>query len=183
MCTSNRCHRKNPYPPKIRSHFQRRNHVRRSLQSRSGRANRPAGGRRTESLICVLEGHFETYTAQGSTAIRNTSMDIPGCHRSRTWTSDPSAGAACDSRDIVPRPGSPEVIRKICFSCRKDQHTEHLLTRGGADMTVADEGEIELFFFHTVNAGHLNGFEQHSSGVRIVEGIYQVSFTTARTMA
>lgn len=49
-------------------------------------------------------------------------------------------------------------------------------------MTVLNEGEIEIFFFHIVNAGRLNRFEQHSSGIRIVEGVYQVSFATARTI-
>ena len=31
-----------------------------------------------------------------------------------------------------------------------------------------------------MNAGRLNAFEQHLSGVRIIEGVYQVSFTAMR---
>ena len=49
-------------------------------------------------------------------------------------------------------------------------------------MTVLDEGEIEIVFFNVMNAGRFNAFEQHPSGIRIIEGIYQVSFTTMRTM-
>jgi len=47
-------------------------------------------------------------------------------------------------------------------------------------MTVLDEGEIEIIFFGVMNAGCLNAFEQHPSGVRIIKGVYQVSFTTRK---
>lgn len=47
-------------------------------------------------------------------------------------------------------------------------------------MAVLDEGEIEIIFFNVINVSRLNAFEQHPSGVRIIEGVYQVSFTTMR---
>lgn len=47
-------------------------------------------------------------------------------------------------------------------------------------MTVLDEGEIEIIFFSVLNSSRLNAFEQHPSGVRIIKGVYQVSFTTRR---
>lgn len=46
-------------------------------------------------------------------------------------------------------------------------------------MSVLDESEIEIVF-DIMNAGSLNSFEKHPSGIQIIEGVYQVSFTTTR---
>lgn len=45
-------------------------------------------------------------------------------------------------------------------------------------MAALGEGEIEIFFFRVADASGVNGIEQHPSGVRIIEGVYQVPFTT-----
>ena len=49
------------------------------------------------------------------------------------------------------------------------------------NMTVLDEGEIEIVFFNAINASRLDGSEEHPSGIQVIDGVYQVSFTTVRT--
>jgi len=48
------------------------------------------------------------------------------------------------------------------------------------NMTVFDKGEIEILFFDVIDASRLDGLKEHPSGIRVIEGVYQVSFTTTR---
>lgn len=131
MNISNQSLQKTPRLSKTHSRSQRQTHPQYLLQSLPGRPNRlvAEGGRKTVSLACVSEAHSETQTARDSTTIGKTSTGVSKSHQPNTWTLDPSAGAACDSRDIVPLLGSPEVILETCFSCRRYQHAKYLLTK------------------------------------------------------
>ena len=49
------------------------------------------------------------------------------------------------------------------------------------NMTVLDEGEIEIVFFNVIDASRLDSLKEHPSGIRVIERVYQVSLTTRRT--